>query len=80
MAQVVYSARSLEPIERAVQFLRTENPAAALDAVAAIQSAVDCLGAHPLIGRRIDGEIRELVIILWSDWLRRTVSVCGAKG
>ena len=62
MAQVVYSARSLEDIERAFQFLREKNPAAALDAVTAIQTAVDNLAAHPLIGRRIEGELRELVI------------------
>jgi len=62
VAQVVYSARSLAHIERAFQFLRESNPAAALDAVTAIQSAVDNLKAHPLIGRRIEGELRELVI------------------
>jgi plasmid stabilization system protein ParE len=62
VAQVVYSARSLGHIERAFQFLREKNPDAALDAVAAIQSAVDHLRAHPLIGRRIEGELRELVI------------------
>jgi plasmid stabilization system protein ParE len=62
MAQVVYSARSLEHIERAFRFLRDKNPAAAQDAVTAIQSAVDNLAAHPLIGRRIEGEVRELVI------------------
>jgi len=62
MAQVVYSARSLAHIERAFQFLRDKNPAAAHDAVLGIQSAVDSLAAHPLIGRRIEGELRELVI------------------
>jgi plasmid stabilization system protein ParE len=62
MAQVVYSARSLAHIERAFQFLRDQNPAAARDAVTAIQSAVDNLAAHPLIGWRIEGEVRELVI------------------
>src|SRR5580658_2429971 len=62
MAQVVYSARSLVHIERAFQFLRDKNPAAVLDAVTAIQSAVDNLAAHPLVGRRIEGELRELVI------------------
>jgi plasmid stabilization system protein ParE len=62
MAQVVYAARSLEHIERAFQFLRDKNPAAALDAVTAIQTAVDNLAAHPLVGRRIEGELRELVI------------------
>lgn len=62
MAQVVYSARSLEHIERAFQFLRDKNPAAALNAVDAIQSAVQHLAAHPLVGRRIEGELRELII------------------
>lgn len=62
MAQVVYSGRSLEHIERAFQFLRDKNPTAALHAVAAIQSAVDNLAAHPLVGRRIEGELRELII------------------
>ena len=62
MAQVVYSARSLEHIERAFQFLRDKNPTAALYAVTAIQSAVDNLAAHPLVGRRIEGELRELII------------------
>jgi plasmid stabilization system protein ParE len=62
MAQVVYSARSLNHVERAFQFLHDKNSAAARGAVAAIQSAVDNLAAHPLIGRRIEGDLRELVI------------------
>ena len=62
MAQVVYSARLLAHSERAFQFLRDKHPAAAQDAVSAIQSAIDNLSAHPLIGRRIEGELRELVI------------------
>jgi plasmid stabilization system protein ParE len=62
VAQVVYSVRSMDHLERAFQWLRDKNPTAALQAVIAIQSAVDSLGAHPFIGRRIEGEIRELVI------------------
>ena len=62
MAKVVYSARSLDHIERAFQFLRDKNPDAALNAVMAIQSAVDSLAAHPLVGRRVEGELRELII------------------
>ena len=62
MAQVVYSARSLDHLERAFEFLRKENPSAALSAVIAIQSAVENLAAHPLIGRRVEGELRELII------------------
>ncbi len=62
MAQVVYSRQALDHIERAFEFLRRENPAAALSAVTAIQSAVDNLAAHPLMGRRLEGELRELII------------------
>lgn len=62
MAQVVYSARSLSHVEHAFEFLHYKNSTAARDAVAAIQSAVDNLAAHPLIGRRVEGDLRELVI------------------
>ena len=62
MATVVYSARSLGNIERIFDFLREGNPTAAVAAATAIQTAVDHLSLHPLIGRRIEGEIRELVI------------------
>ncbi|HWX79992.1 MAG TPA: type II toxin-antitoxin system RelE/ParE family toxin [Steroidobacteraceae bacterium] len=62
MAQVVYSARALDHIDRAFQFLRDKDPAAARSAVAAIQSAVDNLAAHPLVGRRVEGDLRELII------------------
>jgi plasmid stabilization system protein ParE len=62
VATVVYSARSLTHLERAFEFLRKENPAAAAAAAQAIRSAVDNLGTHPLLGRRIHGDIRELVI------------------
>jgi plasmid stabilization system protein ParE len=62
MASVVYSARSLAHLERAFQFLREDNPKAAPAAVTAIQTAVDALAAHPLLGRRVRGDIRELVI------------------
>ncbi|MCL4780488.1 MAG: type II toxin-antitoxin system RelE/ParE family toxin [Gammaproteobacteria bacterium] len=62
MPTVVYSARALAQIERAFRFLHEQQPEAAHDAVTAIQSAVDNLAAHPLVGRRIAGEVRELVI------------------
>jgi plasmid stabilization system protein ParE len=62
MATVVYSKRALDHIERAFQFLRDKNPDAAQNAVTAIQSAVDNLAAHPLVGRRVEGELRELII------------------
>ena len=62
MAAVVYSARALDHLENAFEFLAQTDLSAALNAATVIQSAVSTLGAHPLIGRRIEGEIRELVI------------------
>ena len=62
MAQVVYSAHAVENIEGALQFLREKNPEVALASAAVIRSAVENLAAHPLIGRRVDGDLRELVI------------------
>ena len=62
MATVIYSARSLAHIERELQSVRDESPEAALDAFIAIRSAVEALAAHPLLGRRVHGELRELII------------------
>ena len=62
MATVVYSARALDDLERAFEYIAQNDPSTALDAATAIQSAVSTLAAHPLIGRRIERELRELVI------------------
>ena len=62
MAALVYSARALDHLELIFEFLAQNDPPAALNAAEAIQSAVSTLAAHPLIGRRIEGEVRELVI------------------
>lgn len=62
MATVVYSARALAHLERAFGFLASESPDAAVAAAGAIRSGVEGLAAHPLIGRRVHGDIRELVI------------------
>ena len=58
MAQVVYSAQTLDEVARAH----------ASGSAAGIQSAVEMLAAHPLLGRRVEGDLRELVIS------------CGASG
>jgi plasmid stabilization system protein ParE len=62
VAQVVYSARAIDQVERAFAKLLGVNPAAATAAAAAIRSAIENLAAHPLIGRRIDGDVRELIV------------------
>ena len=62
VAEVVYSARALADLERALEYLAQTNPQAGLAAAAAIRSAVENLAAHPLVGRRVEGDLRELVI------------------
>ena len=49
VAQVVYASHALDDLARAHH-------------AAAIQSAVDTLAAHPLVGSRVEGDLRELVI------------------
>lgn len=62
MARVVYAAQALDDLERLFRFLAEHDPAAADAAVTAITSAVEHLAAHPFTGRRVEREIRELVI------------------
>jgi plasmid stabilization system protein ParE len=62
VATLVYSARALSHLERAFESLAAENPGAAITVAGAIRSAVETLVAHPLVGRRVYGDIRELVI------------------
>lgn len=62
VATLVYSTRSLDHLERAFALPGTENPAAAVAAADAICSGVGTLKAHPLLGRRVHDDIRELVI------------------
>ena len=52
MAQVVYSAYAVENL----------RPDIAIASAAVICSAVENLATHPLIGRRVEGDLRELVI------------------
>lgn len=62
VATVVCSAGALLHVERALGQLRDEDPARAVAAARAISSGFDALAAHPLLGRRLEGELRELVI------------------
>jgi addiction module RelE/StbE family toxin len=62
MAQVIYSDGALADFERIIEFLLETSSETAVEALASIRSAVTILETHPLIGRRIEGQIRELVI------------------
>lgn len=62
MAQIIYSGRALDDLERLFRFLAEHDPHIAEDSAIAISSAVEILASHPLAGRRVEGELRELVI------------------
>lgn len=62
MAKVVYSENAFVNLERLVEFLVEHDPAAAAAAARVIRQTVEVLAAHPLIGRRVQGDVRELVI------------------
>jgi plasmid stabilization system protein ParE len=62
VARVVYSDAAIEDLERIVEFLLDASPRSAVAAVRQIRSAIVVLGTHPRIGRRVRGQLRELVV------------------
>ena len=62
MARVIYADEALVDFERTIELLPETSPETAMQTLVSIRSAVRILDAHPLIGRRIEGHIRELVI------------------
>lgn len=63
MARLVYSAAALDDLERIAQFLlEASSPQVAASALEQVSQAVKVLASHPRIGRRVRGQLRELVI------------------
>jgi len=62
LATVYFSARALADLDRLFDFLAEHDPASASRAAQRIADATSILRDHPLIGRPVRGEIRELVI------------------
>ena len=63
MAQIVYSENALANLDHIIfDFLAEHDPRAAVGAGKTIAEAVNTLSNHPLIGRTVTGELRELVI------------------
>lgn len=62
MARLIYSSRAFNDLDRLTDFLIDTDPAAASETVELIAEAVTILKRHPLIGRPVEGNIRELVI------------------
>lgn len=62
MTEVYFSARALADLDRPFDFLAAHDPASASRAAERIGEAATLLRQHPLIGRPVRGDIRELVI------------------
>jgi plasmid stabilization system protein ParE len=62
VATVVYAAAALAGLERILTPVACENPRLAAVTTRAISSAIEALAVHPLLGPRMHGDIRELVI------------------
>ena len=62
VAKIVYSENALDNPERVFEFLAEHEPQAAVGAARSIVEAVNTLSNHPLIGRTVVGDLRELVI------------------
>lgn len=62
MAQIRLSPRAQRDLERLYDFLAARNPKAAEESFRRILDGVDVLARHPLVGRTVQGELRELVI------------------
>lgn len=62
MVRLLWDKGALEDLERLADFLAKDDRAAAEATFDLIEEAVDVLASHPLIGPRVSGELRELVI------------------
>ena len=62
MAKLSYSEGALADLERLTGFLIDNDPVAAAETLELIEEAVNLLIRHPLVGRPVEYELRELVI------------------
>ena len=62
MARLIYTTRAIADLERLTDFLTESDPSAARKTVGLIEEAVKILIRHPLIGRPVDSDLRELII------------------
>jgi plasmid stabilization system protein ParE len=62
LANVYFGARALADLDRLFDFVAADDPASASRAAQRIVDATRILRDHPLIGRPVRSDIRELVI------------------
>jgi plasmid stabilization system protein ParE len=60
--KLVYSAHALGDLERLTDFLAETDLPVAVATIGLIEEAVGLLKRHPMIGRPVEEELRELVI------------------
>ena len=62
MARLIYSEQALGALERLTDFLIDTDAVAAAETIVLIEEAVGILRRHPMIGRPVESDLRELVI------------------
>jgi len=62
LAKLIYSQRAFVDLERLVDFLLESDPALAAETIGLIDEAVTILKRHPMIGRPVESDLRELII------------------
>jgi plasmid stabilization system protein ParE len=62
MARLIYSAAAIADIEDLTAFLAESDPVTAEVTFSLIDEAVTILKRHPLIGRPVEDDLRELII------------------
>lgn len=62
MARLIYSTRAFSDLDRLLDFLIDTDPTSAAVTVDLITEAVAILKRHPLIGRPVEDDLRELII------------------
>lgn len=62
MARLAYAEQALNDLERLADFLLASDARAAVETLDLIEEAIVVLKRHPLIGRPVEGDMRELVI------------------
>jgi len=62
LAGLIYSEQAVADLARLTDFLLESDPVAAMETIGLIEEAVAVLMRHPLIGRPVEFDLRELVI------------------
>ena len=62
MSTLAFDRRAVEDLDRLSDFLVAHDPGAAETTLMLIRGAIATLESHPLIGRPVEGGLRELVI------------------